>query len=226
MNGVGTAQNAAAQPTSERAWWRRLVVVLHAPTSVFSALRDDSDDAVARRQEPVTALVFLAGIALVLSLGGAARLLDDPDVGAALVVFGVIFAGAVQGLVGYWVAGALVYLAVRLLGSPRGFRRVRHVVAFAAAPLALSLVTVWPLELAVYGGDLFRRGGEDSGKTAFAALERARFVWSAVLVVVGARTVYGWSWGRSLASAAVTVLPPAVLVLLLEVARRSTPGAG
>jgi hypothetical protein len=52
---------------SERAWWLRTLAVLQAPTPVFAALRDDSQEAAAARQEPVTAIVLLAGIASVLA---------------------------------------------------------------------------------------------------------------------------------------------------------------
>ncbi len=52
---------------SQRAWWLRTALVLQAPRSVFAALRDESDEAVENRQEPVTALVFLAGIAAVIA---------------------------------------------------------------------------------------------------------------------------------------------------------------
>jgi len=35
--------------------------------------------------------------------------------------------------------------------------------SFASAPLALSLLLVWPVRLAIYGDDLFRSGGSDTG---------------------------------------------------------------
>ena len=52
------------------------------------------------------------------------------------------------------------------------YRRARHLLAFAAVPVALSLA-LWPVKLALFGGDLFRSGGSDAGAggDVFDALE-------------------------------------------------------
>ena len=39
------------------------------------------------------------------------------------------------------------------------------------------------------------------------------FVWSAVLLVIGVRSVHGWTWGRSLATVGLAAALPALLVL-------------
>ncbi len=39
------------------------------------------------------------------------------------------------------------------------------------------------------------------------------FAWSAVLLVIGVRSVHGWSWGRSLATVALAAALPALIVL-------------
>ena len=39
------------------------------------------------------------------------------------------------------------------------------------------------------------------------------FAWSALLLVVGVRSVHGWSWGRSLATVALAGAVPALVVL-------------
>ena len=70
------------------------------------------------------------------------------------------------------------------------------------APLALSLVLVWPLRLALYGSDVFRRGGSDDGgrrRVSSTLLELGFAAWAAVLLLVGVRAVHGWTWSRSLA---------------------------
>ena len=59
-------------------------------------------------------------------------------------------------------ARLLARRAVRLragagLRRASSFRQARHIVGLAAAPLALSLLLVWPVRLAIYGGDVFRR---------------------------------------------------------------------
>jgi hypothetical protein len=90
----------------------------------------------------------------------------------------------------------MVHALSRGLGGSSSYRQARHIVGFAAAPLALSLLLVWPVRLAIYGGDVFRSGGSDSGvgDKIFEALVVAAFAWTLVLVIVGVRTVSGLSW--------------------------------
>jgi hypothetical protein len=198
--------------SSERLWWLRALLVLQAPRPVFAALRDDSDDAADARQEPLVAIVFLAGIAGVLATSVAGRLLDDPaaDDGLVVLVWAIV-GGGFYGLTAYFLVGALLYLGASLLGSLGSYRRARHVLGFAAVPIALSLV-VWPVRLALYGLDSFRSGGSDAGAgdDAFVAVEAVFVAWSLALLVVAVRTVHGWSWPRALAAAA---LPAALPVL-------------
>jgi hypothetical protein len=104
--------------------------------------------------------------------------------------------------------------AVRALGSHGSFRRSRHLLAFAAVPVACSLL-LWPVELALYGEKLFRGGAAAAGggRTVFGALALAFALWAAWLLVVGVRAVHGWSWGRALAAAAAPLALAVVLVL-------------
>jgi hypothetical protein len=198
---------------SEREWWRRAVSVLVAPRPVFAALRDDSDEAADARQEPMVVLLFLAGVSVVLGTTIAGRLLDDPEFDALLIAVWAVIGGALYALAAYFVVGVLVFLGAALAGSDGSYRRARHVLAFAAAPLALSIV-VWPLRAAVHGGDLFRSGGGDTGTgaTVFEALETAFLAWAVALLALGNQTVHGWSWPRALAA---TALPAAVPALAL-----------
>jgi hypothetical protein len=196
----------------ERDWLLRAVLVLQRPTMVFRALRDDSDDAAAARQEPVLALILLAGAASVLASPVARTLLDDPARDGLVVAVWAFLGGAVYGIAGYWLLGLLVHAFLRGLGGRGSYRGARHLVAFASAPLALSLVTVWPLALAAFGGDLFRSGGTDERVVAAATLAFA--AWSVALLVVGVRTVHAWTWARALAASALAVAAPAALILL------------
>src|SRR6476620_8619482 len=93
----------------ERDWWLRTLLVLQAPRAVFAALRDDSDEAASARQEPITAVVFLAGVAAALAAARGVALLDDDTFDGVLVAVWVVAAGGVQGLFGYWLAGAAVF---------------------------------------------------------------------------------------------------------------------
>src|SRR5919204_361125 len=101
------AECAALRPRSaEKAWLLRALLVLQSPRAVFAAIRDDSDEAAQARQEPITALVWLAGMAAVLAAPAMNTLMDDPARRDAIVVaILVFFAGGIYGVVVYWVLG-------------------------------------------------------------------------------------------------------------------------
>jgi hypothetical protein len=214
-----TAVRKGEPETLERAWWLRSLLVLQAPTPVFAALRDDSDEAASARQEPITGIAFLAGIAAILASGVGGELLDDDDFDRLLVPFWIMFAGAAQGFGTYWIGGGFLHLALRGLDATGTYRRARHLLAFAAVPLALSLFVLWPLRLAVYGGDLFREGGDDSGAAdaAFEIGEAAFAAWSLGLLVLGVRVVHGWSWSRALGACALAALVLVTVVAFFAV---------
>lgn len=186
----------------DRAWWLRVPAVLLGPRPVFFALREEDPDDVAARSEPVLLLVLLAGMASVLATPTAGALLDKPAYDALLVAVWTFVAGGIYGAVGYVVFGFALYFGARLLGSQGGFRRERQLLAFALAPLALSLLVLLPLRLALYGGDTFRAGGADegTGESLLLALQLGFVAWSALLLVLGVKVVHGWSWPRSLAA--------------------------
>ena len=199
----------ATRPGLEREWWLRALAVFQSPRSTFAALRDESREAAEAREEPVLALALLAGIAGVLATPTVGDLLDDRERDALVVAVLVFLAGALYGLATYWIGGGALHLGARAAGAHGGYRQARHLLAFAAAPIVLSVVVVWPLRLAVYGGDLFRAGGADEAGTAryvFEAAEVAVFLWAAALLVVGLRTVHEWPLVRSLGALVVAVL--------------------
>jgi hypothetical protein len=213
----------AEAPSGDKAWFLRALLVLQSPRSVFAALRDDSDDAAEGRQDVAGAIVWLAGIAGVLATTVASRLLDDVELDGVLVAIWAFLAGGLYGFVLYYVVGKVFHVALRRLGSRGSFRRARHVLAFAATPLALALVVYWPVRIVVYGGDLFRSGGADghAAGDVVAWIFYAFVLWALALLLVGVRTVHGWSWARSLAgvaSAAVIAAALAILVGLLYAA--------
>jgi len=200
----------------DRAWALRAVRVLQAPRAVFAALRDDSDEAAQARQEPVLALAWLAGIAGVLASPVARTLLDDPARDGLVVAVWAFIGGGIYAAFVLWLGGALLHGAARALGGRASYRQARHVLAFASAPLALSLLIVWPIGIAAFGSDLFRSGGSDGGTggelvicaaIAFAA-------WSLVLLGLGIRTLLGWTWVRSVAVLLAAAVPIAALAAL------------
>jgi len=194
----------AEAPSGDKAWFLRALLVLQSPRPVFAALRDDSDEAAEQRQDVAAALVWLAGISAILATTVASRLLDDVEIDGALAAVWAFLAGGLYGFALYYIVGKVFHVALRKLGSRGSFRRARHVLAFAAAPIALALFVYWPVRIGVYGGDLFRTGGAD-GRGAgdvTAWIFYVFVVWSLVLLVIGVRTVHGWSWARSLAGVA------------------------
>jgi hypothetical protein len=204
----------AAVASPQREWWRRVRLVLRDPQPVFSALRDETEEDTAARSEPVLAIVVVAGIALVLSSSAAAHLYDDGAFDGLLVAVWAFLAGALYGVVLYWIGGLLLHFAVLSLGSRAPYRQSRQVLAFALPPLALSLV-LWAPRLALYGGDSFRYDGADegTGNAVFGWLQVAFVLWSLTLLVVGVRTVERWTWGRAAGAVAAAAVLPALVAL-------------
>ena len=198
----------------ERSWWLRAPAVLVAPRAVFVSLRDESEEAVEARQEPLLAIAGLAGIGGVLATPVARQLLNDASFSVSLIPVWAFLGGLFYAVAVYWLGGGLLYGAARRFGGLGSYRRSRSVLVLSAAPLALSLVTLWPVRIAIYGQDLFRTGGTDwgPGDRIFGGLVYFAFAWSAVLLLVGVRSVHGWSWGRSLATVALAAALPALIV--------------
>ena len=112
----------------ERDWWLRTAAVLVAPRAVFASLRDESQEAVEARQEPIAALAALAGIAVVLVSPTFRRMLNDPAVSLALVPVLAFIAGSLYAVVVFWLGGGLLFGAARsvapdvLAAADRGLR--------------------------------------------------------------------------------------------------------
>jgi Yip1 domain len=215
---VTTDVQARLDPTPEKRWWLLTLALLQSPRPVFAALRDDSDDAARARQEPILAIVGLAGIASILWTSVAGRVMDDPALDGLVVAVWAFIGGAFYGLFAYFAVGAALYGGLRAAGSLGSYRRARHLLAFACAPLALSLV-LWPVRLAVYGGDVFRTGGSDhgAGNAVFAVLELGFVAWALALLVVGTRTLHAWTWPRTLEGVGLAVLISALVVVAVHV---------
>jgi hypothetical protein len=197
-----------------RDWWLRTLLVLQRPRPVFVALRDDTPEAAGDRAEPILLVVWLAGIAAVLADAGT--YLDDATRGALDLAVWAFLAGGITGAFAYFAVGAILHRVGRALGSQGSYRRARHVLAFAAVPVALSLV-LWPVKLALYGDAWFRSGGRDGGAGGIACdvLTAGFYAWAILLLAVGVRSVHGWTWPRALAATALALaLPVAATVAL------------
>lgn len=204
------SRETAAQDALERDWWLRTLAIFQSPRPVFAALRNDSPEDIEARAEPVLALVLLAGIAGVLLAPSTGRLFDEPivDGSLALVAVLVFVTGALYGVATYWIGGLALYVGLRGAGSKGSYLRARHILVFAAAPLVLGLVFVWPVRLAVYGSDLFRSGGDDHGgpEVVFDAVLGGLALWAVGLLIYGISVVERWTVVRALVALALVAL--------------------
>jgi hypothetical protein len=205
--------DTAAAPPLERNWWLRAPAVLVAPRAVFVSLRDDSDEAVASRQDAIAMIAGLAGVSAMLGTHTARTLLNDFQVTPVLIPVWAFFAGALYAFTVWWAGGGLLHLGSRRLGGQGSWRRSRHLLGLALTPLALAMVTFWPVRILVYGQDLFRTGGADYGRgdAIFGGIFVGILAWCLLLLLQGVRTVHGWSWPRSAAAVALGAVLPALI---------------
>jgi Yip1-like protein len=172
--------------------------VLWRPREVLAGLRDDSDDTARARSEAVLALVLLAGIAGVLWTPVAGKILDDVQLDWVDVAVWAFIGGGIYAIALYFLGGLILQWLARA-GGWISYRQARHLLAFSAAPVALSLFVVIPVRLVVYGEDVFRSGGSDrgAGEWTFAGVELAFVGWALVLLVLGLRILLSKSSSSS-----------------------------
>jgi hypothetical protein len=195
-------------------WWKRAPLVLLAPSAVFVGLREESVEDNEDRQEPLAAIVGLAGVAVVLVSPTFRRMLNDPSVSLVLVPVLAFISGALYAVATYWLGGGLLFGGARRLGGQGSYRRARQTISLASAPLALAMLTFWPVRIAIYGRDLFRTGGDDYGRgdAIFGGIFLGFVAWSLILLVIGVRTTHGWTWPRAAVAVALAAVFPALIV--------------
>ena len=214
---MGAEAQPVPKPSPDREWWLRTLAIFQSPRAVFEALRDESKEQAEARQEPVLALVLLAGLAAVLLAPSTGRLLDEELVDNSVAVLAVILflTGAIYGATTYWIGGAALFVGLKGAGSQGSYRRARQLLAFAASPLVLGLVLVWPVRLAVHGSDTFRSGGDDTGAavTLFEGIFALLAAWAFGLLVYGISVVERWSVLRAAVSLALMLLAVVIVTL-------------
>jgi hypothetical protein len=208
---------SAPKQSADREWWLRTLAIFQSPRAVFEALRDESKEQAEARQEPVLALVLLAGLAAVLLAPSTGRLLDEGLVDNSFAVLAVLLflTGAIYGAASYWIGGAALFVGLKGAGSRGSYRRARQLLAFAAAPLVLGLVLVWPVRLAVHGSDTFRSGGGDTGAAVaiFEGILALLGAWALGLLVYGISVVERWRVLRAAVSLALMLLAVVIVTL-------------
>lgn len=208
---------AAVVDAAGRRWWKLVPNVVSQPAVVFRALREDDDEDVAARQEPILAIVLLAGIAAAILTPTWGRLLDNGEIDGLIAVIITFIGGGVGGGVMYYVLGAALWIGLRGAGSLEPMRLARQIGGFAALPIAASLVVTLPIALVAFGGDFFRSGGSDGtwGRWVVIGIGLGFVAWSLGLIVLGLRAALDLPWRAvattvafaSVAIGAVAVLP-------------------
>lgn len=210
------AERAIAGEAASRAWWRRVPQVVTAPRAVFTALAETDDADVDARSEPVLAITILAGIAAVLLVPAWGTVMDDQSVDVLVLLVVTFVGGLFYGAAGYFLLGLALWLGAKAVAVDPPFKLARHIVAFAAVPLALSLVVLVPVIAIAFGTDWFRTGGTDegTGRVVVTAIGLVFAAWSTALVAVGLRTTFRLPWRGVLGALALaSVLVAAFAVL-------------
>ena len=178
------ARTRPRSPRREGSGGFAVPMVLTRPRSVFAAMRDDSAGGGGRPPGAGPSVVFLAGIAAVLSFSARPdELLDDPAVDGHLVAVIAFLGGGIYGFAGYWLGGGALYWGERGADrARRSYRQARHLLGLrddAAGAVARR-------RLADPAGDL-RRGqlpyaaAPTTGGRDVSSADRRRFLlWSLV----------------------------------------------
>jgi Yip1 domain len=190
------ADRARAGEAAARAWWRRVPKVLTAPRAVFAALADTDDEDVDARSEPVLLIVILAGMATIILTPAWGTVMDDGTVDGLVLVVLTFIGGLFYGTAGYVLLGLALWLGAKAVGVEAPYRIARHVVAFAAVPVALSALVVVPVIAIRFGWDWFRTTGSDThgARAVVVGMGLAFMTWSVALVAVGLRTTFRLPW--------------------------------
>lgn len=168
--------------------------------------------ALARTKNYVIALAALAGIAAVYAAFWSMEIGRSIDGLPAILGIGAAV-GVPAGILGLLLLSLLLRLGARLSGGAGTLRNVFAVSAYAATPVVLSLVIVFPVEIALFGVYLFDRNPSPMvlkpvPYVVLGAIDALAFFWSAALLAVGLTVAAGLGRGRAalLAAAAAVIV--------------------
>ncbi len=205
---------------AERAWWRRVPLLVTRPADVFAALRNEDETDVNARSEPILAIVVLAGMAGILLTPAWGTLLDEESLDWLVLAVVTFIGGLFYGTAGYFLLGFVVWLGARAVGVDARGRLTRQLAGFAAFPLALSILVTLPAIVLAFGSDWFRTGGSDdgTGRVLVVSVGLAFALWSLGLLTIGVRTTFELPWRGAIGAmtlaavfvAAIAVVPSAL----------------
>lgn len=156
--------------------------IIETPRTTFKRI------ALARHKNYVFVLASLLGISLVYSLFWYRGLGE----GGTLPTLGVgLLAGIPAGMCFTAFAALALTFGVRVAGGTSTFRNMHAVVAYASVPIALALIFVFPVELAAFGEDWFRKMPHPRVLKPLVyhvliGLDACALLWALFLVVEGA----------------------------------------
>jgi hypothetical protein len=122
------------------------------------------------------------------------------------------------------VVGFVVSNAISLLGGRASQKDSRAVVAYAGMPIVLSLVAIFPLEVAIFGIDFFGTNPPPLVINPFAYMGLLGFdalatLWSVLLLYKGVTVLSGFRKIKALAATVIAALFPTALLLGMKVLR-------
>ena len=170
---------------------------------------------IARHKNYTLLLSFLFGIALAfgsmwyLSFG---RVLG----GLGPTLLAGILAGPVIGVLAVFIIGFVVRLASRLFGGHATMRETLPMVAYAMVPIVISLVVIFPIEIALFGQYLFDNNPpplviNPPAFVGLVALDALAALWAWALLITGTRIAQRLTRPRAMLS---TLAVPALVVVV------------
>lgn len=176
--------------------FRTISALIESPRAAFKRI------AISQHKNYMLLLSCLFGMSMVYAviwyknLGGAfSNILTL--VGAGLIVgpFAGILAVLIFGFVSVQIAGAM--------GGSATLKNMIAVAAYASVPIALSLVFVFPIEIAIFGSYFFGNNPppiviKPTVYVVLLALDILTTLWSAILLVIGTMVASGLSLVRSM----------------------------
>ena len=171
--------------------FRTIWGLIESPGSTFRRI------ALAGSKNYVLPLTFAFGIALVYAMLWRGNYgVREPQL-TTLLGIGVV-AGPVLGGILFWVLSRILSAVSRATGRKIAKRNAFALFAYAASPVVLSLVIVFPLEIAVFGVYLFDNNPppivlNPAAFVVLAGLDVIASVWFVVLLGIGIRVMGGGS---------------------------------
>lgn len=132
-----------------------------------------------------------------------------------LMVVASVIVGAILGVIGLYINGALLKWSGSVLGGVANYAEVRAALAWAEVP-AIVAVSIGILSILIgTGGPLMPFGGSGAESSVSVSLLHAIFgVWSFILVLKGVGEVHRFSAWRALGAIVLVVVAIAILIAL------------